>query len=169
MEKQRQALQDLVHPEGVCFGCGPAHEHGLHIKSYWDNDGEHVVADFLPDEKFRGWPGLAYGGFLAMLADCHCNWTAIASYYKAEGREPGSLPRIACATGTLSLRYRKPTPLGVPLRLKAKADGPVGRRTRIVCGIRAGDELTVSVEAVFFRVDPETFPPLASLPRPGVY
>lgn len=54
-----------------------------------------------------------------MVADCHCNWAAMAPY-KAEGREPGSLPKIDCATGQLTLRYRKPTPMGVPLRLRAR-------------------------------------------------
>ena len=32
MEKTA-ALQDLYSPNSICFGCGPANEKGLHIKS----------------------------------------------------------------------------------------------------------------------------------------
>ena len=95
------AIQDIVSPDGICFGCGSAHPRGLHIKSYWDTDGVQMICHFKPEPDYQGWPGLVYGGLLAMLVDCHCNWTAMASHYKAEEREPGSLPRIDCVTGSL--------------------------------------------------------------------
>ena len=43
----------------------------------------------------------------------------MAYHYRAEGREPGSLPRIDCVTSTLNLTYLNPTPMGVELLLKA--------------------------------------------------
>lgn len=153
MSHQPPALQDLAAPEGVCFGCGSAHPSGLHIKSRWDEDGIHVVCDYLPPPQFNGWPGLVYGGFIAMLVDCHSNWTAMAHHYRAEGREPGSLPRIDCVTGQLNLTYRKPTPMGVELRLKARVEGEVGRKSRVLCEVWAGDVLTVTADSVFVRVD----------------
>ena len=87
------SLQDIVAPEGVCYGCGSGNPHGLHIKSYWHEDGIHVMAEHLPEAKYTGWPELVYGGLIAMLVDCHSNWTAMACHYRAEGREPGSQPR----------------------------------------------------------------------------
>ena len=149
------SLQDAARPDGVCFGCGPANEHGLHIKSYPDADGIHVVATITPDERYCGWPGLVYGGYLAMLVDCHSNWTAMAAHYAAEGRAPGTSPGIECVTGQLKINYLKPTPLGVPLRLRARVEGPVKRATRVICEMYADDQLTVSAESVFVRVDPE--------------
>ncbi len=147
-------LQDLVEPHGVCFGCGAASAKGLRLKSRPDPDGVHVVAHMTPQEHFCGWPGLVYGGYLAMLCDCHSNWTSIYCHYQAEGRAPGTLPRISCVTGRLTMHYKKPTPMGVPLLLKGRADGPVGRKTRIICEVYAEDELTVLAESVFVRVDP---------------
>ncbi len=151
-----QSLQDAGRPDGVCFGCGPANEHGLHLKSYPDADGLHIVATITPDERYCGWPGVVYGGYLAMLVDCHSNWTAIAAHYKAEGRAPGTSPRIDCATGQLHITYRQPTPMGVPLNLRATVEGPVGRATRVLCEIHAGGQLTVSANSVFVRIDPKS-------------
>jgi hypothetical protein len=148
-------LQDQAAPEGICFGCGSAHPRGLHIKSHWDADGVHVVCKHTPAPEFTGWPELVYGGFIAMLVDCHSNWTAMAYHYRAEGREPGTLPRIDCVTGQLNLTYRKPTPMGVELTLKAWVEGEVGRKSRIICEVWAGDVLTVTGDSVFVRVSTE--------------
>lgn len=155
MERIQIPIQDLAAPEGICYGCGTAHPSGLHIKSYWDADGVHVVSTHRPAAEFTGWPGLVYGGLLAMLVDCHSNWTAMAYHYRAEGREPGSLPRIDCVTGQLNLSYLKPTPMGVELTLRARVEGEVARKSRVICEIWAGDTLTVSADSVFVRVDTE--------------
>lgn len=153
MSPEPIALQDLAAPEGVCFGCGSAHPSGLHLKSHWDADGTHVVCRYMPPQQFTGWPGLVYGGFIAMLVDCHSNWTAMAHHYRAEEREPGTSPRIDCVTGQLNLNYRKPTPMGVELTLKARVEGELGRKSRVVCEVWAGDVLTVTADSVFVRVD----------------
>jgi hypothetical protein len=109
MNDQMLSLQALAAPDGTCYGCGSAHPSGLHLQSHWDADGIHLLCRHAPDETFIGWPGLVYGGLLAMLVDCHSNWTAMAYHYRAEGREAGSLPRIDCVTGSLGLNYLKPT------------------------------------------------------------
>lgn len=147
------ALQDLAAPDGVCFGCGSAHPHGLHIKSHWHEDGIHVVCTHTPAADFHGWPGLVYGGLIAMLVDCHSNWTAMAYHYRDEGRAPDSKPRIDCVTGSLGVRYLKPTPMDVPLVLKARVEGDVARKTRVLCEVYAGDVLTALGDSIFVRVD----------------
>ena len=147
------SLQEIAAPEGVCFGCGCDNPHGLHIKSYWHDDGIHVMARHIPEAQYTGWPGLVYGGLIAMLVDCHSNWTAMAHHYRAEGRAPGSLPRIECVTGNLGVKFIKPTPMGVPLTLRARVEGEVGRKTRIICEVHAGDMLTATGDSIFVRVD----------------
>jgi hypothetical protein len=147
------ALQDLAAPDGICYGCGSAHPSGLHVKSHWDADGMHLIARHVPDATFTGWPGLVYGGLIAMLVDCHSNWTAMAHHYRAEGRELGSLPRIDCVTGELGIKYLKPTPMGVPLILKARIEGEVGRKTRVICEVHAGESMTALGNSLFVRVD----------------
>jgi hypothetical protein len=153
MPRFETPLQDLAAPEGVCYGCGGRNPHGLHVKSSWHEDGVHVMAEHLPDDKYSGWTDLVYGGLLAMLVDCHSNWTAMAYHYRQEQRAPGSLPRIDCVTGNLGIKFIKPTPMGVPLTLRAKVEGEVGRKTRVICEVYAGDVLTAIGDSVFVRVD----------------
>ncbi len=158
------ALQDLAAPDGICYGCGSAHPHGLHVKSYWHEDDVHVVSVHTPDADFSGWPGLVYGGLIAMLVDCHCNWTAMAYHYRAEDRTPDSTPRIDCVTGSLGIKFLKPTPMGVALTLKARVEGELGRKTRVLCEVYAGDVLTALGDSIFVRVDTAQ---LAAAARPG--
>ena len=147
------SLQDTAAPEGVCYGCGSNNAHGLHIKSYWHEDGVYVVAEHLPDARYCGWPDLVYGGLIAMLVDCHSNWTVMAYHYRAEDRQPESLPRINCVTGNLGIKFIKPTPMGVPLTLRAWVEGDVERKSRVICEVYAGDVLTAVGDSVFVRVD----------------
>jgi hypothetical protein len=153
MSSPETSLQDIAAPEGVCYGCGGSNPQGLHIKSHWHADGVHVVAEHLPDAQYCGWPQLVYGGLIAMLVDCHSNWTAMAYHYRNEQREAGSLPRIDCVTGNLGIKFIKPTPMGVTLTLRAKVEGAVGRKSRVICEVYAGEVLTAIGDSVFVRVD----------------
>ena len=147
------ALQDLAAPDGVCFGCGSKNVDGLQIKSYWDSDDKYVVMTYTPDARYVGWPSLVYGGLISCLIDCHSNWTAMANHYRAENRVAGTSPRIDCVTGFLGVKYIKPTPIGIPLILKAHVEGEVSRKTRVICEVYSGDILTALGDSIFVRVD----------------
>ncbi|MNH42412.1 hypothetical protein D3C79_1041060 [compost metagenome] len=45
--------------------------------------------------------------------------------------------------------------MGVELLLKARVEGEVGRKTRVICEVWADDVLTVTADSVFVRVDTE--------------
>lgn len=147
------SLQEMAAPDGVCFGCGQKNPQGLQIKSYWDADNTHVIMTHTPDSRYVGWPSLVYGGLIGCLVDCHSNWTAMAYHYRAENRLPETLSRIDCVTGTLSVKYIKPTPMGVPLHLKARVEGNVARKTRVICEVYADEILTAVGDSIFVRVD----------------
>lgn len=156
--KNRLSLQDIVLPTGTCYGCGAANPDGLQIKSYWSEDGQFVVAQFTPrPEHTSGFKNATYGGLIASLIDCHSNWTAIAFSYRAEGREPGSLPMIASVTGSLSIKYLKPTLMDQAIHLKAWVEGEIGRKTRVLCELGDGKTVTATGDSVFVRIDPELF------------
>lgn len=150
---ENNALQDLIAPHGVCFGCGGSNPNGLHIKSYWDEDQQHVIARHVPEEKYCGWPDLVYGGLIAMLVDCHSNWTAMAYHLRAEQAQQTETREIHCVTGMLGIKYIKPTPMGVELTLRARVDGALERKSRVICEVYAGEVLTAIGDSTFVRVD----------------
>src|SRR5438034_3047163 len=71
------SLQDRYAPANRCFGCGPANEKGLRIKSRVV-DGE-LVAQWTPEPHHEAYTGMLNGGIIGTLLDCHGNWAA--AYY----------------------------------------------------------------------------------------
>jgi hypothetical protein len=68
------SLQDRYAPSNRCFGCGPANEKGLRIKSR--PAGGEVVAEWTPEPHHEAYTGMLNGGIIGTLLDCHSNWTA---------------------------------------------------------------------------------------------
>jgi hypothetical protein len=64
-------------------------------------------------------------------------------------------------TGTLTIRYRKPTPLRTDLRIEARCLGSEGRKIRTWGGIYHGDLLTAEAEGIFISVGPAHFVAIA--------
>lgn len=122
-----KAIQDYYPEElSYCYGCGRLNEYGHQIKSYWD--GEETVAHFTPKDFHIAIPGYVYGGLIASIIDCHGTGTAALAAYKAENREPDSLPAFRFVTASLQVDYIKPTPLGVELELRGKIIEIKGRK-----------------------------------------
>ena len=57
-------------------------------------------------------------------------------------------------TGTLNVRYRRPTPLRVELRLEARFLDRSGRKIRTWAGMYHGDVLTAEADGLFIQVIP---------------
>ncbi len=112
------AVQDSYPDDvAVCYGCGRLNADGLHIRTFWD--GSQGVARFEPRPYHLAVTGVVYGGLLASLIDCHAVGTAAAARYAADSREIGSEPVLRYVTGMLQVSFRAPTPIGVPLQLRA--------------------------------------------------
>ncbi len=60
-------------------------------------------------------------------------------------------------TGTLTVRYRKPTPLHTDLRIEARWVGQSGRKITTWAGMYREDTLTAEAEGIFVQVPPEQF------------
>ncbi len=137
-------------PGNVCFGCGAENHEGLQIKSYWE--GEESVCKWQPEEKHHGWKGILNGGILATLIDCHCMGTAMAHAYAAEGRELNTLPEYRYATGTLTVKYLKPTSNHDAVELRATVKSAKGRVTIVSCDTYSQGVKTAESEVVAIRV-----------------
>ena len=64
-------------------------------------------------------------------------------------------------TGTLTVRYRKPTPLRTDLRLEARCLGRDGRKIRTWAAMYHGDLMTAEAEGIFVEVRPDRFVTIA--------
>ena len=136
-------------PENVCFGCGSNHD-GLQIKSFWD--GEVAVCQWTSKEHFHGWRGLMNGGIMATLIDCHCMGTAMAHAYQSESRELNTMPEYRYATGTLTVKYLKPTP-NDHVELRTKIVEVKGRKTVMTCDlISSKGEISATADVIAIRV-----------------
>lgn len=146
---QKQYIQNYM-PGNVCFGCGTQNPDGLQIKSYME--GETCVCTWESEEKYHGWEKVMNGGILATLIDCHSMATALEAAYRGEDRPLGSDPAYRYATGTITVRYLKPTPNDTPVTLRAHVVETSGRKTRVHCEVYSEDVKTAEADVVAVRV-----------------
>lgn len=144
-----QYFQDYMH-ENVCFGCGINNAEGLHIKSFWE--GEESVCIWKSEEKHHGWANLMNGGIIATVIDCHCMGTAMAYAYREENRPLDTLPEYRYATGTLNVKYLKPTSNLEPIELRAVVTEAKGRKVVMHCDVYSQGIQTATAEVVAIRV-----------------
>jgi len=147
MNQPSKYFQDHM-PNNTCFGCGSKNHEGLQIKSYWD--GEEAVCKWNSEEKYHGWKNILNGGVLATLIDCHTMCTAAAYAYKSEGRSYGSAPDYKYATGTLTVKYLKPTSNNSLLELRARVTEQRGKVTTVACdeyseGIKTAEATVIAI------------------------
>lgn len=93
------------------------------------------------DYPYEGPPTCVHGGVIAELFD-----ELLGAANIVAGQ--------AGMTGTLSVRYRRPTPLLAPLELAAKLTGTEGRKIFTWGGIYHHGELTAEAEGIFIEVQP---------------
>lgn len=137
-------------PENVCFGCGIHNPDGLQIKSYWD---DHIsICVWQPEEKYHGWSDLLNGGIIATLIDCHCMGTAMADAYRREDRSLDSAPIYRYATGSLNVKYLKPTSTHHEVQLHAEVIEVKERKTTLSCKFYSQGQKTAEAEVVAIRV-----------------
>ena len=91
---------------------------------------------------YEGPPGCVHGGYIAAAFD------EVLGMAQSLGGRPGM-------TGTLTVRYRRPTPLHTDLRFDAALDRTEGRKIFTSGRLynAATDELTAEAEAIFVSVD----------------
>jgi acyl-coenzyme A thioesterase PaaI-like protein len=147
----QNAFQDY-YPDQLshCYGCGRLNEHGLQIKSYWD--GDEAVCTFEPRAYHIAIPGYVYGGLIASLIDCHGTGTAAAAAYRAEGRKMDSEPPLRFLTASLHVDYLRPTPLGVPLEVRAQVKEVKGRKVVVTAVLWAVGKVCARGEVVAVQV-----------------
>jgi acyl-coenzyme A thioesterase PaaI-like protein len=141
-----KSLQETHAPENRCFGCGPANEKGLHIRSF--ASGDELVADWTPEPHHLAFEGVVNGGICGTLLDCHSNWAAAVHLMKKAGSD--KLPFTV--TADFHVVLKRPTPIAGPLRLRARVITSEGNRAVVEAEIEAGGQVTATCRGTFVAV-----------------
>lgn len=128
-----------------CFVCGVDNESGLQMAFYETNDDPvQVVAEITVPDRFQGYPGIVHGGIIAAMLDETISRTVMR----------GDPPRVV-VTAKLSIRYRRPVLVGIPLRITGRVVEDKGRVIRVAGEITNPEgTLLAEGEAVVSEVDP---------------
>jgi acyl-coenzyme A thioesterase PaaI-like protein len=101
-----------------------------------------AIASVTFGSAYEGPPGCLHGGFVAAAFD------EVLGYVQSLGGNPGM-------TGTLTVKYRRPTPLHTELIFKADLDRIEGRKIFTSGRAMAGDVVTAEAEGIFISIDRE--------------
>lgn len=145
MEK---CLQERYAPHNQCFGCGPANEKGLRIKSY--PHGEEIVATWQAQPFHEAFPGILNGGIIGTLLDCHANWSA--AYFLMQHQKLQTPP--CTVTAYYNITLKKPTPSMSPVSLVATLQELKEDRAVITAVLYSDEKLCATCEGLFVAVKP---------------
>lgn len=144
------SLQEQYAPNNACFGCGPANEKGLRIRSFPSEEGDEVVCDWRPEPHHEAFPGMLNGGIAGALLDCHSNWTAAYHLMRRNGLEHPP----CTVTADYSVKLYRPTPTNTQLHISARVVESTEDRAVVEASITAGGKTTATCRGTFVAVKP---------------
>jgi acyl-coenzyme A thioesterase PaaI-like protein len=109
-----------------------------------DVDARKVVGDVTFGRAFEGAPGCLHGGFVSSILDEALGMACIFAGGPA-------------MTGELTVRFRKHTPIEVPLHIEARLDRVDGRKIETSGELLAGDVVVAEASGLFIGVSSEKF------------
>ena len=143
-----QSLQDEYAPQNRCFGCGPANDKGLRIKSR--PEGEELIADWQAEPHHEAFTGMLNGGIIGALLDCHSNWTAAYHLMRRAGLEHPP----CTVTADYSVKLLRPTPTDTTLHLRARVVESTDDRAVVEASVTANGKTTATCRGTFVAVKP---------------
>jgi acyl-coenzyme A thioesterase PaaI-like protein len=131
----RRVHDSPFHPMSLVGGT--AHPIAPQLHTARTEDG--VAGTVVLGPAYEGGPGLAHGGILSLLFDHAMGQALFVAGHSA-------------MTVSLEVRYRAPTPLGVPLAVSAKVAGREGRKLFVAGQIAVDAAVTAEARGVFVQL-----------------
>ncbi len=122
----------------MCFGCGKENEFGLQLE-FSLTKGK-AMAEFTLKPRFQGWNDIAHGGIVATILDEAMAW-AIKSF------------TIKAVTAEMNVKYKKPTPIGKPLKVIGNVLKSKGRAIFTKAKIMDEDEILATATATYIKIN----------------
>jgi acyl-coenzyme A thioesterase PaaI-like protein len=144
-------IQERYAPHNHCFGCGPANEKGLRLRSFpADDDAGELICTWRPEPHHEAFENVLNGGIVGALLDCHSNWTAAWHLMRRDG-----LDTPPCTvTADFHVRMRHPTPTAAPVSLRSRVVEADGTRVKVHAELSSGGKVTATCDGTFVAVGP---------------
>ncbi|MET0625643.1 MAG: PaaI family thioesterase [Pyrinomonadaceae bacterium] len=147
-----ESLQERYAPGSACFGCGPANEKGLRVRSFpaEGDGGDEVVCEWRAEPHHEAFPGMLNGGIIGALLDCHSNWTAAYHLMRRAGAE-----RPPCTvTADYSVKLLRPTPTAETIYLSARVVESTDESAVVEATLTAAGKPRATCRGTFVAVRP---------------
>ena len=143
---EEKSLQETYAPTIRCFGCGPANEKGLRIRTF--AQGDECVCEWRPESHHLAFDGILNGGICGALLDCQSNWTAAYYLMKKTGAETPP----STVTSEFHVKLKRITPMDKPLRLRARVVESTEDTAVVEAEIVADGKVTATCRGTFVAV-----------------
>jgi uncharacterized protein (TIGR00369 family) len=126
----------------TCFLCGRQNAIGLKMTWLNDHEAQQIHSIVTIPEHFNGYPGVAHGGIVAAILDETSGRAVLL------GGDWGDL----FVTLKLEVKYRQPTPTGVPLQVVGWVVKRTPSRAKVAARVSLPDgTVTAEAEAIVVR------------------
>lgn len=140
------SLQERYAPKNACFGCGPANDKGLHVRSFVR--GDEVVAEWRAEKHHEAFDGMLSGGITGTLLDCHSNWAAAHHLMT----RTGATTPPCTVTADYAVKLLRPTPTDGPISLSARVVESTEDRAVVEATLSAAGKVRATCRGTFVAV-----------------
>jgi acyl-coenzyme A thioesterase PaaI-like protein len=144
-----KSLQETYAPANTCFGCGPANEKGLRIRSF-ARGADEAVAEWQPEAYHEAFPGMLNGGIIGTLLDCHSNWAAAWHLM----RKSGASHPPCTVTADYAIKLLRPTPTDGKIEMVARVVESTEDRAIVEAELSARGKVCATCRGTFVAVKP---------------
>ncbi len=123
-----------------CFVCGPDNATGLQAVFNCDKELRQSFCRLTINESFQGWHSVVHGGVIASLLDEACIYA-------------GRALADTLVTAELSVRYRKPVPVGQEITVKGQVLEQRRKILKVKSCLELNGEIYAEAEGRIFLVD----------------
>ena len=140
------SLQERYAPRNGCFGCGPANDKGLRIRSF--EQGDALVAEWRAEKHHEAFDGMLSGGITGTLLDCHSNWAAAIHLMERAGADAPP----CTVTSEFAVKLLRPTPTDAPIQLSARVVESTDDRAVVEATLSAAGKVRATCRGTFVAV-----------------
>jgi len=141
-----KSVQETYAPNNRCFGCGPANDKGLRIRSF--EEAGDLVGEWHAEPHHQAFDGILNGGICGALLDCHSNWAAAMHLMHKRGADEPP----CTVTADFHVTLKRPTPLDATLHLRAHVVESSEDRAVVEATLEANGKVTATCRGTFVAV-----------------